>query len=135
MIRNIPAALGLFGILTMLAACDRQPQNSIARTSDAPQPSNAPAPPTRSASPAEMVKITGGRFLMGDKEEVDATPHEVAVSSFYIDKYLVTQEQYEKATHTNPSRWKVGKNPVEQVRWSDAVTFCNKRSEMEGLRP
>ena len=72
---------------------------------------------------------------MGDKDEVDAPPHEVVVSPFLIDQYLVTQEQYQKIMGSNPSRWKGDRNPVEQVRWSDAVRFCNKRSELEGLHP
>jgi formylglycine-generating enzyme required for sulfatase activity len=82
-----------------------------------------------------MVRIPGGSFTMGDKTQVDAPPHEVTVSAFYMDKCLVTQEQYQKAMGANPSRWKVGKNPVEQVRWSDAVKFCNRRSELENLQP
>jgi len=73
--------------------------------------------------------------MMGDKAEADAPPHEVEVSSFYMDKYLVVQEQYEKAVSDNPARWKGSKYPVEQVRWSDAVKYCNKRSEAEGLQP
>jgi formylglycine-generating enzyme required for sulfatase activity len=84
---------------------------------------------------ADMVEIKGGKFMMGDKAEPDATPHEVAVSGFMMDKYLVTQELFQKVTGQNPSRWKGEKNPVEQVRWSDAVKFCNKRSELEGLKP
>ena len=83
----------------------------------------------------EMAQIPAGRFTMGDEKEVDAKPHEVAVSSFYIDKYPVTQEQYKKVMGENPSRWKGDKNPVEQVRWSDAVKYCNARSLKEGLRP
>ena len=82
-----------------------------------------------------MVRIAGGSFKMGDKTQVDAPPHDVAVSAFYMDKYLVTQEQYQKVMGANPSRWKAGKNPVEQVRWSDAVKFCNRRSELENLPP
>ncbi len=72
---------------------------------------------------------------MGDKEEADAPKHEAVVGPFYIDKQLVTQELFEKVTGGNPSRWKGPKNPVEQVRWSDAVAFCNKRSQLEGLQP
>jgi formylglycine-generating enzyme len=90
-------------------------------------------PPTTNA--AEMVQIPGGKFMMGDKDEVDAPPHEVVVSSFLMDRHLVTQEHFQKLMGTNPSRWKGEKNPVEQLRWSDAVKFCNKRSELEGLQP
>jgi formylglycine-generating enzyme required for sulfatase activity len=80
-----------------------------------------------------MVQIPAGRFMMGDPNEVDAPPHEVMLSSCYLDKYLITQDQFQTVLHENPSRWKGGSNPVEQVRWSDAVRFCNKRSELEGL--
>ena len=52
-----------------------------------------------------------------------------------MDKHLVTQEQYQNIMGDNPSRWKADKNPVEQVRWSDAVKFCNARSRLEGLQP
>ncbi len=72
---------------------------------------------------------------MGDKDEVDAPPHEVTISPFYMDINLVTQERFEKLMGKNPSRWKGPKNPVEQIRWSDAVRYCNKRSESEGLKP
>jgi len=82
-----------------------------------------------------MVLIAGGKFTMGDKDEPDAPLHEVSLSPFYMDKYLVTQEQYERVMGDNPSRWKQPKNPVESVRWSDAVKFCNARSRLEGLEP
>jgi sulfatase modifying factor 1 len=72
---------------------------------------------------------------MGDKDEVDAPPHEVTVSPFLMDRHLVTQEQYQRVMGDNPSRWKGPRNPVEQVRWSDAVRYCNRRSELEGLQP
>ncbi len=99
---------------------------------------NAPARDTEQAtsdSGMEMVLIPGGRFVMGDSDEIDAPPHEVLLSPFYMDKYLVTQAEFERVMGENPSRWKGGENPVEQVRWSDAVRYCNKRSELEGLHP
>ena len=94
--------------------------------------SRAPASATGSG---EMIRVPGGEFTMGDADEVDAPPHQVSVSPFYIDKYLVTQEQFQQAMGTNPSRWKGEKNPVEQIRWSDAVKYCNRRSERDGLQP
>jgi len=86
-------------------------------------------------SGVEMVFIPGGYFIMGDKSREDAKPHRVYVSSFYMDKYLVTQEEYERVMGENPSKWVGGKNPVEQVTWFDAVRYCNARSELEGLQP
>jgi formylglycine-generating enzyme required for sulfatase activity len=91
--------------------------------------------PAQAGSVSEMVLIPGGTFAMGDKDEPDAPPHEVTVSPFYMDKHLVTQAQYQKAMGDNPSRWKAETNPVESVRWSDAVKFCNARSKVEGLEP
>jgi len=128
------------------AASASAPSNSSSGgTTSAPVPVSASAsaavasaaatlPPASGAGQA-MVEIVGGRFVMGDKNEVDAPPHPVAVSAFLMDKQLVTQALFEKVMGSNPSRWKAEQNPVEQVRWSDAVRFCNKRSELEGLQP
>ena len=84
-----------------------------------------------------MILIPAGSFTMGDeKAPPDARPlHEVHVDSFYIDKYEVTQRDYERVLEANPSRWKDPDRPVEQVRWSDAVRYCNARSRLEGLGP
>jgi eukaryotic-like serine/threonine-protein kinase len=110
----------------VLAACNRQTPSA------APPPTTAPPP---SAAKSDMVSIPAGRFLMGDKEQADAPPHEVAVSAFCMDKHLVSQELYQKVMGENPARWKGSNHPVEQVRWSDAARFCNQRSQLEGFHP
>jgi sulfatase modifying factor 1 len=118
-----------FTTLVLFQGCKRKtpdnvPKNAAEATGD-----------IKDESGIEMVKLPHGRFKMGDENEIDAKPHEVFISSFYIDKYPVTQQQYKKIMGENPSRWKADKNPVEQVRWSDAVRFCNARSLREGLQP
>src|ERR1039457_2789783 len=129
------AAILLFAGLLLLPGCERTPGTDVPKpTKDSPGQSTSVSPKVPN-TPIEMVRIPGGRLQMGDNQEVDAKPHPVSVSAFFMDKTLVTQDQYEKAMGENPSRWKGGRNPVEQVRWSDAVRFCNKRSELEGLRP
>ena len=54
---------------------------------------------------------------------------------FYMGIYEVTQDLYESAMGKNPSRFKGDRNPVEKVSWYDAIRFCNKLSELEGLEP
>lgn len=121
--------------LVLWAGCERR-TDTRETTSKETRSNQSAGPATNvAANAADMVRIPGGRFVMGDKGQVDAKPHEVEISAFLMDKTLVTQEQYEKAMGENPSRWKGPRNPVEQVRWSDAVRYCNKRSELEGLRP
>jgi formylglycine-generating enzyme required for sulfatase activity len=84
----------------------------------------------------EMVQIPGGTFTMGDPHgRPDAPPHEVSVSSFAIDKVAVTQELYERVMGVNPSKRKGPRNPVERTQWTDAARFCNRCSELEGLKP
>ena len=79
---------------------------------DVPKDSAEVTGEIKAESGTAMALLEAGRFTMGDENEVDATPHEVAVSSFYIDKYPVTQEQYKKVMGENPSRWKADKNLI-----------------------
>jgi formylglycine-generating enzyme required for sulfatase activity len=92
---------------------------------------------TGGAAPADaMVLIPAGSFTMGDEGgRPDESPHIVSLGAFYLDASPVTQEQYEKVMGVNPSKHKGKRNPVERTQWTDAVRFCNKCSELEGLRP
>jgi formylglycine-generating enzyme required for sulfatase activity len=122
-------------VMALLAGCGARPSNESSPPPTTSAPASAAVASTLPAAKPHMIRIAGGKFPMGDKEQADAPVHEVVVSSFQIDARLVTQEHYEKVMGSNPSRWKGGSNPVEQVRWSDAARFCNRRSELEGLLP
>ena len=114
--------------LVLIQGCKRK------APSDSPEGQGDTQSETKTESGVEMIRLPGGRFTMGDKDEIDAPLHEVVISPFYMDKYLVTQEEYQRVMGKNPSRWKGSTNPVEQVRWSDAVRYCNARSRLEGLQ-
>jgi len=77
-------------------------------------------------------------------------PGDGVAKAFYLGKYEVTQGEWvREVMGYNPS-WFVPKNPsvadkvagldtskfpVEQVSWFDSVEFCNKLSELEGMKP
>lgn len=76
------------------------------------------------AQSENKVLIPAGEFLMGSKAAEDEPSHPVHLSSFTIDKFEVTQEQFEKVMGNNPSDFQ-GKNlPVEQVTWYEARDYC-----------
>ena len=56
----------------------------------------------------------------------EAPVHEVWVDAFYMDKYEVTQEKYERIIGKNPSRYKGANLPVEKVNWPEANEYCEK---------
>ncbi len=84
----------------------------------------------------DMIFVQGGTFQMGSNSgSSDEKPvHSVTVGDFYIGKTEVTQAQYQAVMGTNPSHFKGNNLPVERVTWFNAVEFCNKLSEMEGLQ-
>jgi formylglycine-generating enzyme required for sulfatase activity len=91
------------------------------------------------AVPSGFVRINGGTFLMGshsseaERSDREGPQHKVTVSAFYMGKYEVTQAKYESVMGTNPSRFTGSNLPVESVTWNDAVKYCNRLSQREGL--
>lgn len=87
-----------------------------------------------------MIFIKGGTFTMGSAENEawrgeDEIQHQVSISDFYMSPYEVTQEEYQEVMGENPSTFSGNDLPVENVTWYDAIDYCNKRSELEGLTP
>ena len=116
--KSVAAVLALLvGLVIWGSGCERAPVTGEEKPANSALRQSASSTTNASATPADMVRIVGGQFQMGDSTQVDATPHLVSVSAFFMDRTLVTQEQYEKAMGDNPSRWKGAGNPVEQVRW------------------
>lgn len=87
-----------------------------------------------------FILLEGGTFSMGSPAEErqrqeDETRHEVTVSSFYMNPYEVTQEEYEAVMGENPSFFSGENLPVENVTWYNAIAYCNRLSENRGLTP
>ena len=122
----------------------------------APPPAPTPAPaaqPAASASTsANMVRIQGGTFTMGSPANEpqrgnNEIQHQVTVSSFYMGKYQVTQKEWYEVMGTNvrqqrdkvnpegPMRGEGDNYPMYYVSWFEAVEYCNRRSQREGLTP
>lgn len=110
----------------------------------------------------ELVKVTGGRFLMGRglleveilelprsrkirggkeayRPKAEAAPPpvmtEVSVGSFWIGRYPVTQAEWEAVTGSNPAHFKDPNRPIESITWPMIIDYCNQRSLKEGLAP
>jgi formylglycine-generating enzyme required for sulfatase activity/mono/diheme cytochrome c family protein len=125
-------ALGVLAAGVILAV--RRPRNVVEPSSPAETP---PPQAIVTKSGVEMVAIPAGWFGMGsDGGPADERPiHKVWVDAFLMDRCEVTQEQYAQVVVGNPSRFKDPRRPVEQIRWSDAILYCNARSLAEGLEP
>lgn len=64
----------------------------------------------------EMVFVEKGRFIMGEGDETTEINFK---EGYFIGKYPVTQELYEKVMGDNPSHFKGKYRPVEMVSWLD----------------
>ena len=112
-------------------------------TGNADSKSRTPEFLTTQIGQIKLKLIPAGKFLMGsadaDKDALDSEKpqHEVRITRpFYLGVHEVTQGQYQAVMGQNPSQFRGSDDlPVEGVSWLDAVRFCNKLSEREGLKP
>jgi len=69
---------------------------------------------------AEAIKIVEDQFELERQHEVTIT------KPFYMGKYEVTQEQWQRVMLTNKSKKKGAKLPVTNVSWDDCQEFIKK---------
>jgi formylglycine-generating enzyme required for sulfatase activity len=102
--------------------------NRLANTVDgyAPKPNYI----VKSALGMELIWCPPGGYIRGEGDEA----HQVILTKgFYLGKYEVTQEEYEKVMGINPSKFKGDQLPVEMVTWNDAVAFCMALTKKERI--
>jgi sulfatase modifying factor 1 len=103
-------------------------QDSVSETAAATAAQPPPEPP-----PADMVWVAPGEFTMGSSTSMGlrkAPTHQVYLDGFFIDKYEVTQEQFEKASGKNPSKHdKCPTCPVESVTFRMAESYCRAQGK------
>ncbi len=130
-------------ILASLAACssaDDRDGESISQPPASSQSADVRETVTNQEVLEGFILIKGGSFQMGSQDSEpwrsqDETQHTVTVSDFYISPYELTQAEYQRITGENPSSFSGENLPVENISWMDAVSYCNARSEQEGLTP
>jgi formylglycine-generating enzyme required for sulfatase activity len=92
-----------------------------------------------------FVWIRDGTFMMGSptseaSRNTDEIQHQVTVGGFYMGIHEVTQKEYKALIGSLPVNVDDAHGegidyPVYNVRWLDAVNYCNARSVNEDLTP
>jgi formylglycine-generating enzyme required for sulfatase activity len=131
------------GLLLLLALPGRHAESLASDEPSRTAPSGGTPSPIANKIGMKLVLIPAGEFRMGSGDddaqaEADEKPrHRVRITRpFYLGATEVTQGQYQAVTGQNPSFFRGSSDaPVERVSWNEAVAFCNKLSEREGLKP
>jgi formylglycine-generating enzyme required for sulfatase activity len=89
---------------------------------------------------SEFVRTPAGRFLMGTREERDATPHWVELDEFFIRAKPVSQAEYDlfllqerSETPREPRTQADLSKPAVYLTWKDAVEFCDWITRLKTL--
>ncbi|GAB2588980.1 SUMF1/EgtB/PvdO family nonheme iron enzyme [Spirosoma areae] len=116
----------------------------VTRTTPAKPLSTLPAPATRKFLDlpfADMAYVAGGSFSMGTADaeisalEDELPVHTVQISSFWLGKYEVTQQQWASVMGTHPAHFKGCDDcPIEKVSWNDAQAFLQKLNKNTGMK-
>lgn len=92
-------------------------------------------------SDAELVRLFKEWHVHENRFSTQFPTRQIRISKpFLMGQFEVTQQEYLDVVGTNPSFHprsgeKAKQHPVERVGWYDAVAFCNRLSEKDGLSP
>lgn len=86
-----------------------------------------------------LVWISPGTFTLGspacvEHRDADESPQTLVTLThgFWMNKYETTQGEYAALMANNPSMFQGDPNrPVENVRWDEALTYCDRLTERE----
>ncbi|MBI9015919.1 MAG: formylglycine-generating enzyme family protein [Phycisphaerae bacterium] len=119
--------LSIIAILMVLSGCsEKSSQSSIGLE---------PGDTMVDSIGMEFVWVPAGKFNMGSDTgaEIEKPVHEVVITKgFWIGKYEVTQEQYQKIMGKDPARSRLD-HPADNVRRDDVLEFCKKLSDKEDV--
>jgi len=86
----------------------------------------------------EFILIPAGEFEMGSPSREkrrklwESPVHRVTIKKpFYLSRYPVTQEQWQKVMGNSPSYFKGEKRPVENVSWVEVQAYFRKLNSLE----
>ena len=111
---KLPAILCLLVTVAIFATCVADPNVAAIKP--------APAAPTN-----EVVKIEDPGPLFTNSVHMQL----LKAGSFWAGKYEVTQSEYEQVMGSNPSAFQGTNQPVENISWLDAMSFCKKMTELD----
>jgi formylglycine-generating enzyme required for sulfatase activity len=99
---------------------------------------NHSSSPMHNSIGMELILIPAGEFEMGSpfrekrRKLWESPVHRVTIKKpFYLGRYPVMQEQWQKVMGNNPSFFKGEKCPVENVSWVEAQAFFQKLNSLE----
>jgi formylglycine-generating enzyme required for sulfatase activity len=97
----------------------------------------------------DLMRIPAGEFTMGapdhekDREVDEGPQHIVSMPGFWMGRTPVTQAQWRAVAtlpkvnrdlNTTPSTFQGDQRPVENVRWAEAIEFCDRLCQLSASR-